>query len=143
MKIDGLTIIDFPPPTQEVVYVFFYALDGNLMPFYVGQTNFFLRRMDDYLGADFKAQADFKVGEAIKYLRDMRGLRVVVGYKTSANRLVEEKILIEQCSAAGPLLNQLRGYNYNTATIEDERVKVQRFCDQLIEDRRAPRKPDR
>jgi hypothetical protein len=136
MTSDDFTLIDFPPaqPQREgVIYVFFWVDEGVLTPFYVGETDRFIGRMDDYEGASFKATADFKVGEAIKYLKNAKNYRVVVGHRQSANRRDEEKRMISKYRADVPLLNDLPGYDYRTANMEDERLRVQRFCDELIE----------
>lgn len=75
---DFKQVFDFPK-RRNVVYAFFYVRNGAERPFYVGETSSFTSRMSDYLRASFGAATDFKVSEAIHYLRDK---------KTSATELV-------------------------------------------------------
>ena len=76
MTFDAFSVLDFPPAqngsphlTGGIVYVLF-CTDGTVeTPFYVGQTDRFSGRMNDYHLANFKACTDFCVGEAVKYLQ--------------------------------------------------------------------------
>jgi hypothetical protein len=64
MKLEGFNTIDFGTSREGVVYVFFVATETEEIPFYVGETDRFQGRMDDYVRAQFAAPTDFKVGEA-------------------------------------------------------------------------------
>ena len=131
MTIDEFVdITPFPLETRSgVVYVLFWELGEERKPFYVGRTTRFLGRMEDYDSAEFSAQTDFKVGEAIKFLKEIMGLSVVVGSRRSDNVKADEQALINSLHAAGvPLLNTLRGYRYKTADAEEQRLKVHEFC---------------
>ena len=136
MTFDDFKTLDFPSARVGVVYVLLYVADGAEVPFYVGETERFTGRMDDYLWADFKASTDFKVGEAVKYLQSAKGLKVIVRYKESADRQKEEKQLIARLRAEGfRLLNDLKGYVYRTANEQTERLAVQQFCEMLTSPR--------
>lgn len=129
-------VVDFPEK-KNVVYVLFCTLesDGDSKPFYVGETASFTGRMTDYFRATFAATTDFKVGEAIRYLVENR-VRVRVGFNECSDRKTaeqQERDLIKLYKSQGiPLLNELNGYNYHTATREDERTKVREFCKNSI-----------
>ena len=117
-----------PTPIGEV-YVICFVKDGREIPFYIGQTGRFEERMGDYQYAQFGAATDFKVGEAIKYLRS-KGFDIIVRHRLSSDRLNEEKQLIQEATRVGiTLLNACPGYNYKTAIQDDARKKVQDFCD--------------
>jgi hypothetical protein len=134
MKIeDFIEVLDFPMSTRiGVVYVFFWVAGGVRTPFYVGQTGRFLPRMEDYCAADFAASTDFKVGEAAKYLKNTMNYDVVVGYRLSADPCKDEsEIICELRIKRVRLLNDLPGYDYRTADINDQKKEVQKFCDDL------------
>lgn len=131
MNFEGFSAVDFPPINREVpgfVYIFCWIAGSEEVPFYVGQTTRIWGRLDDYYWAMFSACADFRVGEAIRYL-GMRGYRVVVKYKPSTEPRVEERKLIEDLR---PPLNRLSGFNFQTANEADERLRVHQFLDTLL-----------
>jgi hypothetical protein len=133
--------VDFPPRQGDLpgrgeryVYVFCWKANGKDVPFYVGQTNRLQGRMDDYQSAQFAASTDFRVGKAIRYLRDQRSLRIVVRYKESRDSVKDEYTLIRDLQLSGlRLLNSLPGYDYLKADKDEERRTVQRFCEMLMD----------
>lgn len=103
------------PTYCDIVYVIHYLKDGETVPtpFYVGQSSKHVGRIGDYISAKFSASTDFKVGEAVRYLRTL-GFRVVIRYKKSSDRLAEEgRILQTLAPNCRLLLNNLAGYKYN------------------------------
>jgi hypothetical protein len=122
-----------------VVYVFFWVSeDGTLIPFYVGETDVLPARVGDYCRAGFSASTDFKVGEAAKYLNDVKQRRIVLKYKRSSDkkdeRCKEEDAIADKLRSEGArLLNDFRGYKYATTSEDKERDAIWRFCDMLIQ----------
>jgi hypothetical protein len=139
-KFQEFAEVDFPPPKGALpgppggyVYVFFWANKNVEIPFYVGETARLSGRMNDYAIASFSACTDFQVGEAARYLRDVKNCRIVVKYKPSAEREKEEKYLTRELTLAGiRLLKCLPSYNYRDSDSGEERAVVQRFCNMLI-----------
>ena len=127
--------LEFPQaPTERVgeVYVLLFVMKSGETLFYVGQTMRFTGRMDDYFWAQFTASTDFKVGEAIKYLRDELGYRIIVRHKPSSNRLGEEKSIIDGLRNEGVrLLNGCPNYDYKAANEIDVRKAIRAYCDTL------------
>ena len=82
--------------------------------------------------ANFSASTDFKVGEAVKYLRQ-RGFRVVVKFRESLDRKGEEKLILQHLRGTFRLLNDLKGYRYGSADANGERLKIHQFIDQILE----------
>ena len=114
------------------MYVFFWVADGVESPFHVGQTKRLSGRMDDYRLAYFKACTDFRVGEAVKYLNDIKDYPVIVKYRASTDPPKEEYEIIRDLHMEGTwLLNCFPGYDYLKANEADERNAVQRFCKAL------------
>jgi len=73
------------------------------------------------------------VGEAIRYLRDRRGLCIVLRYRETVDPRKDESALIRGLQLSGlRLLNSLPSYNYQEADKEEERRRVQRFCEMLL-----------
>ena len=138
MNFGGFSITDFPPsvgsmpgPPDGFVYVLCWIADSSEKPFYVGQTKRLAHRMEDYCAASFAACADFRVGEAIKYLTASKKHRVVVD-RPSPDPLKDETAIIRDLSLSGVwLLNFLPGYDYSTADKEQERSAVRKFCDMI------------
>ncbi len=132
-KFKNFFTIDFPE-NHSAVYIICFMKQNKEIPFYVGQTDRLWGRMRDYKIANFKAQTDFKVGIAIKYLQQ-KGYNIVIKYKTTLvnQRIYEEKIFIEDLKGNGiKLLNELSGYNYKTADKTREKEKIERFCGILL-----------
>lgn len=125
--------VEFPKRTH-VVYVLFYGEDGG-KPFYVGETASFISRMTDYLRATFAAATDFKVGRAVRYLA-ANNIRIRIGYEEhsdrKAARAAEDRLIRQLRDEGVPLLNDLDGYDYRTAAIEEESTRVHQFCDRHI-----------
>ncbi|MGD0970952.1 MAG: hypothetical protein ABSA04_06050 [Desulfobaccales bacterium] len=69
IKGEEFLTIEFPQ-NINVVYIIYLTNQGVHIPFYVGETGRFLVRVSDYMSANFKAQTDFKVGEAIRYIQE-------------------------------------------------------------------------
>lgn len=114
MTFEGFCVVDFPPARGSLlsphgfVYVFCWVADGVEIPFYVGQTNRFSERMNDYSLANFKACTDFCVGQAVKYLKSTKNYCVVVRHKPSLDPPKEEKAIIRRLLVSGVwLLNCL------------------------------------
>ncbi len=139
-RFDDFAMVDFPlstlpfPETSDgYVYVFCWIRDGAESPFYVGQTKRLAGRMNDYRLAQFAACTDFRVGEAMRYLRDSKKCRIVVRYKVSAEMRKDEYGLIRELQLSGVrLMNEFSSYNYRMANETEERVAVQRFCDVMV-----------
>lgn len=126
--------IDFPLLAGGFVYVFYFSDT----PFYVGQADCFQTRMTDYHRKAFACTTDFNVGEAAAYLK-AKGYHVRVEYWPSDDRYVEEAATIEDFkNREYELLNEQLGYQYRgpketrQSRIEEQRRKVQTFCDKLI-----------
>lgn len=87
--------------------------------------------MDDYYWATWNAPTDFKVGEAVRYLHK-KNLQITAWHKVSDDRKNEEKKIITQLRSDGiRLLNDLGGYGYKIADQEQQRLKVQKFMDEI------------
>lgn len=141
MRFEDFRVADFPIAKGPVsspegfVYVFCWVADGVETPFYVGQTNRFSGRMNDYSLANFKACTDFCVGEAVRYLKTKR-YTVVVRHRPSLSPPKEEKEIIRHLLVSGVwLLNCLPRYDYRTDSESEEREVVHRFCDMFTADR--------
>lgn len=130
---DAFEEMEFPKH-GNIVYVFHYvrAEGTEPLPFYVGESSRHVGRFGDYMSANFSASTDFKVGEAIKYLRHL-GLRVVVKFIKSHSRKDDEKQIIQQFRRTCRLLNDLKGYSYRSADADVERRKIQQFIDSILE----------
>lgn len=132
--------VDFPPPEGTLpgppggyVYVFFWVNKNAEIPFYVGETARLSGRVNDYAIASFSACTDFQVGEAARYLKEVKNYRIIVRYKQSAEREKEEKYLTRELTLAGiRLLKCLPSYDYRNSDPDEERAVVQRFCNMLI-----------
>ena len=136
MGFEDFMVVDFPLvkgpllSPEGFVYVFCWVTNGVEIPFYVGETNRFSGRMNDYGLANFKASTDFCVGEAVKYLKGIKNYRVVVRHRPSPDPPREEKEIIRRLLVSGVwLLNCLPRYDYHTDSEAEEREVVQRFCD--------------
>jgi len=125
--------IEFPKHS-DIVYVFYYvhSVGKEPIPFYVGESSRHFGRFGDYISANFSASTDFKVGEAVKYLRE-RGFLVVVKFQESLSRRKHEKQILDELGMTFHLLNELRGFRYRTANITDERQVIHNFIDKIIE----------
>ena len=107
--------------------------DNQRFPLYVGQTTRLGGRVGDYIAAQFQAPTDFRVGEAIKHLRNEKHWHVEFLYRQSEAHVQDEKVLIRELLLAGyTLLNFLSSFDYRTATIAEERALVHRFCDMAL-----------
>ena len=117
------------------VYILCWREHEREIPFYVGQTQAILGRMNDYHWGDFQASTDFRVGEAIKYL-SMQNLRVVARYKQVAGEradwMKEEREIIATLEHEGwQLLNSMKGYKYSTSSPATERPKIEEFVEEI------------
>jgi hypothetical protein len=105
------------PDDGDIVYVLCFVRTGqtDCVPVYVGESSRHFGRFGDYVSGQFSAPTDFKVGEAIKWLRE-RDYRVIIKYKESTSRREEEASLIASLKGQPlTLLNDLKGYNYRSA----------------------------
>lgn len=133
MEFEGFNSVDLSPAGGSgFVYVLCCVYGGKEVPFYVGQTQSIWGRLNDYHWADFQASTDFRVGEAVRYLRS-QSIPVIAKYKFSEGREAEEARTILQLRSEGAkLLNVRPGYNYRTAQPESERIKVQDDIDSIL-----------
>lgn len=144
MTLDDFSVADYPPGPTDLpdafagfVYIFCWVKAEAEIPFYVGQTNRLLGRMNDYRLANFTACTDFCVGEAIKYLRS-KDYQIRVRYNPSSDPPRQEKTIIRRLLVCGVwLVNSLPRYEYRTGSENDERLLVQRFCDMFTEKTRS------
>lgn len=114
------------------VYVLCWLEGQKEIPSYVGQTQSVWGRMNDYHWAEFQACADFRVGEAVRYLNTKKR-PVVAKYRVSVDRRKEENAIIHSLEAEGfLLLNKSPGYDYRTSTPHEERAKVLAFMDKIV-----------
>jgi hypothetical protein len=122
------------PRHGHIVYILCYIrTEGSEpIPFYVGESSRHVGRFGDYISGKFSASTDFKVGEAVKYLRD-NVYRVVIRFDEVDNRKVEEKRILQNLRGTFRLLNDLKGYDYNKSNERDERQNIQQFVDQILE----------
>jgi len=135
MTIDFSTFEEMEFPQHcDIVYVLHYIHgDGaKPLPFYVGESSRHVGRFGDYVSANFSAATDFKVGEAVKYLRK-KGLRVVIKFQESHNRKEEEKRILQHLRSTFKLLNDLKGYRYGDSDASSERLKIHQFIEQILE----------
>ncbi len=131
IKTEEFLTIEFPQ-NISVVYIIYFINGGYNIPFYVGETGRLLGRISDYMIANFKAQTDFKVGEAIRYFQET-GYKIIIKYKISDERKSEQDKVIREFKNSGwILLNDLKGYDYKKASKKDELMRVKDFCDILI-----------
>ena len=87
------------------------------------------------MSAQFAAATDFKVGVAVKALRNS-GCEVFVSYQPSSNRREDEAKLIAQYSEQGHrLLNAERSYNYKSAEKAAEQERIEEFVAALLQSR--------
>lgn len=128
------------PDREGVVYVLCLIKkdEEKEVPFYVGETEVLCRRLGEYVVAQFSAETDFKVGEAIKYFKE-KGCRVVVRWEHVGQlsqilkRRREEKKLINGLMWKGyKLLNALKGFSYITADENAERERIGQFCAEIV-----------
>jgi hypothetical protein len=122
---EGFKDIEFPR-YSDIVYAIYFREHDKDTYFYVGESSRHIGRLGDYLSAKFSASTDFKVGEAIKYLLSI-GYEVGVKYKESQNRKVDEKSVLDELRRNSKMLNDLPGYDYNTADERIERLKIHEF----------------
>ncbi|GEM_PF-860268 len=126
------TDIEFPQH-KEIVYILYFMENDSVqeVPFYVGESSRGVGRFGDYISAKFSAPTDFKVGEAIRYMRN-RGFNVRIKYKESDDRKSEERKIINDLQRNSRLLNELEGFNYTVSNESDERTKIHNFIDILL-----------
>jgi len=121
----------FPfPEIKDIIYVIGVLTETEFHEFYVGRSSRNIGRFGDYISSKFSASTDFKVGQAIQYLR-LRGFKVEIKYRDTLDSISEEKELI---MAINPILNNIKGYNYSdTATNEKaESDKIVSIMDEWI-----------
>ena len=120
--------IKFESPVAGV-YAFFIVKGAEEIPFYIGETSSFTARIGDYQRAHFSAITDFKVGQAVRYLRE-RGYSVVVGCSEHPNRRKEEKRLIQEAKEKQHEL--LNGLSLGSKGKEQACACVQEWCDKHL-----------
>jgi hypothetical protein len=133
MNLEEFNVVDFHPQSGPgFVYILCWVSGEKHVSFYVGETQSIWGRLNDYYWAEFQAPTDFHVGEAVKHLHS-KGLRITAKYKISNDRWKEERSIIREFREQGvQLLNDLKGYDYQTSKEDDERSKIQRYIDKLI-----------
>jgi hypothetical protein len=122
------------PSERDIVYVLCFVKLGQLdpVPFYVGESSRHIGRFGDYVSANFSASTDFKVGEGVKFLRQL-GFPVLIKYRETTRRKLDEASLITALKSQGfMLLNDLKGYDYRSAVAENERRRVHSFIETLV-----------
>lgn len=134
-RLEEMTRVELPalnPDTRQFVYVICYEDERGIeIPFYVGQTTRIWGRLDDYFWATFSASTDFRVGEAIRYLRE-KSYRVFVRYRAVADARAEELALIRHFGSMHGLLNDSRAYSYRVAIEDEVRAEVRRQVDEMV-----------
>lgn len=134
MEADSFNTLPFPF-RESVVYVVGLEDAEGFTPIYVGETNRFTGRIDDYVTASFEAATDFKVGKAIEHLRE-KGETIVIKDRQTTNRKGEEQSLLKKLRRRGiPLLNDLRGYDYKKANRREELQRVKFFVETILDSR--------
>ncbi|TPQ31819.1 hypothetical protein C2U69_27670 [Cupriavidus pinatubonensis] len=121
------------PDNGNIIYVILFARKGEPqgVPIYVGESTKHVGRLGDYVSAKFSASTDFRVGEAIRYLQSL-GYDVLMRYRESHNRRVEERDLINSLRGSFRLLNDMESYKYKFADEEQERSKIHAFIELLL-----------
>ena len=119
------------PENPDIVYVIYAEKNGTRKPIYVGSSRRNIGRFGDYVSMRFSASTDFKVGLAIRYL-ESNGFIVVIRYKASGERRSEERKLLEESESKFNLLNQLSGYDYESADRGEEESKIKEYVDKKI-----------
>ncbi len=117
------------PEIKDIVYIIGVSTDSDFHPFYVGQSSRNIGRFGDYISAKFSAATDFKVGQAIEYLTNS-GYKVEFKYRSSLVRLLEEKELI---NLINPILNTMKGYDYQYSDKKIEIRNIQEFLQKWID----------
>lgn len=133
ISLEDFKDIEFPLESDfSVVYIIYFRRDSKDIYFYVGETSRYIGgRLGDYVRANFNAATDFKVGEAIRYLRGL-GLYVGVRYFATLNRKEVEASLENELKSKGyKLLNDLKGYRYEESTEKHERKRIHDFMSKL------------
>lgn len=138
MLFDGYDSMELTPSNGfGFVYVLCWKQKGKEVPFYVGQTQAIWGRMNDYHWAEFQANTDFRVGQAVRYLAEKK-LSVVVKYKQSApierDRVKEEQQIISILKNDGrTLLNHRRTpYEYSTDDPEAVIKEIRKVVDEIL-----------
>ena len=129
---DAFEEMEFPLYSNMVYVIGYVRGEGTeFVPFYVGESSRHVGRIGDYVSGQFTGGTDFRVGEAVKYLRE-RGLRVFIKFRESCDRKDEQNRIIENLRSIFPLLNG-KGYNYKKADEKGERLKIRQFIDRILE----------
>jgi hypothetical protein len=116
------------------LYVLVVTVNCLRFPIYVGQTGNIQHRFAEYCYSDWYAPTDFRVGSAVKYFSSLQAsielfFNEIPGDSASVRRRAEHKLIREFLLNGMPLLNSLSAYDYKTASRDDERKIVERFCD--------------
>jgi len=123
------------PQHKEIVYVLCFSDEsGREIPLYVGESLRGIGRFGDYISAKFSAPTDFKVGEAVRYLRS-RGFKVHIKYKESEDRKAEERKIISILRRKSRLLNELEGFSYTASNEQAERARLHSFLEIVMQER--------
>jgi hypothetical protein len=128
---EGFSVMPFPED-QDIVYVLSFRppSSADRVAFYVGQSRRGTRRLAEYGSAQFAAATDFKVGTAVRALRQA-GCEVFVSYKRVEDRVAEENRLIKRFSQS-PLLNHEPSYNYRSASKASERARIEAWVQKAL-----------
>lgn len=119
----------FPfPEINDIIYVIGVLNETEFHEFYVGRSSRNIGRFGDYISSKFSASTDFKVGQAIQHLIN-RGFKVEFKYRNTLDPNSDEKELI---MALNPILNKIKGYNYNDTDDKAERSKIACIMDEWI-----------
>ena len=140
---DGFVTVPFPED-EGIVYVlsFSHAHVCEAVPFYVGESRRGMRRIADYGSAQFGAPTDFRVGTAVRMLRE-RGCKVFVSSKPHPERRASERELIARLRSQGfRLLNDEPSYNYKSTSKAAARANVETYVLQILSPSRAGAQPE-
>lgn len=132
MRFPDFAIVDFPKK-KHLVYVLEIDLNGDSVPFYVGQSSKWWGRIGDYLAANFTASTGFKVGEAVKCF-EKGGHKVKIEFAESQSPLREKEreLLFAMKKQKRILLNDMPNYNYKKANPSQERRRINRFVEGFL-----------
>ncbi|MCY2989134.1 MAG: hypothetical protein NTY19_14865 [Planctomycetota bacterium] len=134
MQEDKFSTVSFPED-EDIVYVlrFQRPSESEMSPFYVGESGRGTRRIGEYVSAQFAAATDFKVGVAVRALRNA-GCKVFVSHQPSSNRRGDEAALISRYTKQGfRLLNAEPSYNYRSADRAAEQERIENFVAAILQ----------
>lgn len=142
MNYEGFNAMEFPIRCPVVYILFHVGNDGAEIPFYVGETESIYCRIADYLRSqsdDSSSAAhspcDFKVAQAERYFREVKGHRTVVRYMETNRRKQEEKCWIDNLHRQGYVLLNDYPYEKRNGAVDKAKIKarVKQWCDLTLQ----------